>query len=144
LLGETQLKWLAAHLDEPRRQGKPVIVMVHHQPQLPETQQEIAAPAAKPIKISGIMDTKELMDILVPRRQVKALVFGHTHAWSHQRHESGLHLVNLPAVAYVFRPEQPSAWTDCRLSDSGAKFTLHCLDKNHPKNGDIVSADWRS
>jgi hypothetical protein len=149
LLGEGQLKWLSGVLDEPKRKGKAVIVMVHHQPQMPATEQifvptpTAGKPAPKPEKISGIKDTRELMDVLVPRRNVKALVFGHTHAWSHRKMESGLHLVNLPTVAYVFNPVQPSGWVDCVVGEGGAKFTLNCLDKKYPKHGEVVEADWR-
>lgn len=144
LLGDEQLKWLTATLDDPKRKSKPTIVMVHHQPEIEAARQETAGSATtKPSKIGGITDTAALMEILAPRKNVKALVFGHTHVWSHKKLDNGLHLVNLPALAYVFRPEQPSAWVDCALSDTGAKFTLNCLDKTHPKHGDTVDAPWR-
>jgi 3',5'-cyclic-AMP phosphodiesterase len=41
--------------------------------------------------------------VLVPRRQVKAYVHGHTYRWGLEEHE-GIHIVNTRAVAYVGRP----------------------------------------
>jgi Icc protein len=143
VLGEAQLAWLGRVLDAPRRQGKPVIVMVHHQPEMAATEQVSAGASTKPSKIGGITDTPAFMAVVAPRKNVKAVVFGHTHVWAHKRLENGLHLVNLPAVAYVFRPEQPSAWTDWAIADDGAKVTLHCLDKQHPKEADVLDLSWR-
>jgi 3',5'-cyclic-AMP phosphodiesterase len=136
VVGEAQLAWLKATLDA--RRDRNVLVMVHHDPHLPAPATQ---PTTKPIKISGITDTPALMDVLLPRRQVKALFFGHTHVWS-QKQIDGLHLVNLPAVAYVFG-KQPSAWTDCRLSAGGATLELHCIDPKHAKQGEHVELKWR-
>jgi Icc protein len=126
-LGSTQLEWLAAELD--RRDDRPAMVMLHHQPDKPDG--------------GGLTDTKALLEVLRPRRQVKAYFFGHTHVWTN-RDQDGLHLVNLPPVAYVFSPEQPSGWVDARLSDAGAAFTLHSLDTTHPKHGKTVELSWRT
>lgn len=128
LLGEAQLAWLKAALDE--RRDRPVIVLVHHQPdrrKLP----------------SGLIDTGPLMDLLVPRKQVKALLYGHTHEWDVTQRD-GLHCVNLPAVAYVFTPGQPSGWVDCRLDDDRMALELRCLDTTHSKHGDRHELIWRS
>lgn len=137
VIGEAQLAWLKATLDA--RKDRNVLVMVHHDPYLPAP---ATRPTTRPVKISGITDTPALMDVLLPRRQVKALFFGHTHVWS-QKQVDGLHLVNLPACAYVFGKAQPSAWTDCRLSAGGATLELRCIDPNHARQGERVELKWR-
>ena len=101
ILGKEQRDWLAGALDASG--DKPAIVVLHHNPNLDANSK------------SGIADTAELFAVILPRKRVKALVFGHSHNWNIQQRE-GLHLVNLPAIAYVFAKNQPSAWVDCNLS----------------------------
>ena len=74
-----------------------------------------------------LADAEELLAILRPRTQVKALVFGHTHTWS-LRGDDGIHLVNLPAVGYPFAVEQPIGW--CRLEPraDGATIAVRSVD----------------
>jgi 3',5'-cyclic AMP phosphodiesterase CpdA len=129
LLGPEQLAWLAAALD--RRRDKPALVMMHHHPQVDAAE-----------KISGLRDTDALLGLLLPRRHVKALFFGHTHRWS-LTEQDGLHLVNLPAVAYVFAKAQPSGWVDCRLRADGAKLELRSLAPAHPAHGVVRELRWR-
>ncbi|HZZ45068.1 MAG TPA: metallophosphoesterase [Tepidisphaeraceae bacterium] len=131
LLGPEQLAWLQSTLDA--RQSKPVIVMLHHQPQIHEPKHHF----------NGLIDTPALMDILLPRKQVKLLLFGHTHQWSYKQTQ-GLHLVNLPTTAYVFDPKQPAAWVDCQLQPASGQLQLHCLDKSHPHNNQILDLPWRA
>ena len=127
-LGEKQLHWLCSALDA--RQQRPAIVMVHHQPDQSE-------------KPSGLTDTKALLDALLPRRNVKALFYGHTHHWEVSQREQ-MHCVNLPAVAYVFKAGDPSGWVDAQLRESGMRIELRCLDKSHPKNGETFDLTWRA
>jgi len=132
-LGVDQLRWLAMALDE--RLDKPAIVMAHHNPQF--------TPPADGQTWNGIQDTAELFDILQQRRQVKALIFGHTHVWKVEQRER-LQLINLPPVAYVFSPEQPSGWVEARLRANGLQLTLRTHDKTakHPQSGQIVDIAW--
>jgi 3',5'-cyclic AMP phosphodiesterase CpdA len=130
--GEQQLKWLAETLDADK--SKPALVMVHHNP-------EIGDAAGKK---GGLADTEALLSLLSARKQAKALFYGHSHRWTHDRRDDGLHLVNLPANAYVFAPEQPSAWVDTRVEDSGATLELRCLDPKHPWSGQKVTLEWRN
>ena len=125
LLGKAQLEWLARALDA--RASKPAIVLAHHYLFLP----------------GGLEDSDALLDVLVPRRQVKAYVFGHSHAWKHTTWQ-GIHLLNLPAVSWVFDNSQPHGWVDLTLTTSGATVVLHALDKKHPKNGERLDLKWRS
>lgn len=127
-LGPQQLQWLATALDSQR--NKPAIVMVHHDADLRRD-------------TTGLTDTQALLDILLPRRHVKALLYGHTHHWDVTHHE-GLHCVNLPAVAYVFRPGDPSGWVDAHFEDDGMTMHLLCVDKTHHANNQRVEMAWRS
>ena len=129
-LGDEQRAWLAKALDA--HTAKPALVMVHHNP----------IPAA-PGKKSGLLDTEELLAILLPRRHVKALFFGHTHTWRFAE-QDGLHLVNLPAVAYPFTPTEVTGWVDAKLSEKGATLTLHAHDTQHAAHGKITEIAWRS
>jgi Icc protein len=128
-LGEPQLHWLATALDA--LPDKPAIVMVHHNPD------------PKNPNTSALTDTDALLDILLPRRQVKAYIFGHTHHWSHQEHE-GIHFVNLPPTAYVFQAGDPNGWVHCTLNDHGGKFELRALDAEHDKHGETLDLKWRT
>jgi 3',5'-cyclic AMP phosphodiesterase CpdA len=128
-LGEEQLRWLAGALDA--RPGKPALVVVHHDPQW--------SPA---VLRTGLVDTERLWAVLAGRPQVKALIFGHTHRWHRERRE-GIHLINLPPVAYVFNQGMPSGWVEARLGERGAVLTLHTLDAGHRQNGETVELTWR-
>jgi 3',5'-cyclic AMP phosphodiesterase CpdA len=130
-LGEAQLDWLAKALDA--RPKKPALVFVHHHPELGFN-----------LIRGGIADTAALMGVLSPRRQVKALVYGHTHVWSHRQQPDGLHLVNLPSTAYVFSGRQPNGWVDAQLQATGARLQLHTLDPRHPLQGQQLSLAWRA
>jgi 3',5'-cyclic AMP phosphodiesterase CpdA len=129
LLGKEQLDWLARTLDE--NAEKPALVMVHHNPGLDGGN-------------FGLKDTVALLEILRPRRQVKAYIFGHTHNWHTEQDGSGLHLVNLPPVAYVFQPGLPSGWVRADLEQNGMRLELRCVDPAHKAHGQVVSLSWRT
>jgi 3',5'-cyclic AMP phosphodiesterase CpdA len=127
-LGREQLAWLAKALDA--RPEKPALVVVHHDPQWSE-----------PAKRTGLIDTESLFDVLVPRKQVKVVIFGHTHRWHRDRHQ-GIHLINLPPVAYLFDTVSPNGWVEMRLREDGAVLTLHALDVKHRQHGETVELGW--
>jgi Icc protein len=128
-LGDPQRSWLAQALDA--RPGKPALVMVHHNPI-----------SADSVKKTGLLDAAQLLEILLPRRHVKAVFFGHTHVWR-QYEQDGLHLINLPAVAYPFRPEELTGWVDCKLRDGGASLDPRAHDLQHSGHGKVVELTWR-
>ncbi|AMV37503.1 metallophosphoesterase family protein [Planctomyces sp. SH-PL62] len=127
LLGDSQRAWLTKTLDE--APDAPTLVLFHHH--LDDV------PGA-------LTDAKPLLEILRPRKQVKALVFGHTHTWR-RAEDDGLHLVNLPAVAYHFNDPQPLGW--CRLEPhrdgQGATLELRCVDGDRSKHGERIELAWR-
>lgn len=128
LLGPEQLAWLRRALDARRR--RPAIIVLHHHLDLePNT--------------VGLKDTEALLAVIRPRTQVKACIFGHTHRWGLAQDESGIHMVNLPPTAYVFREEFPSGWVEARVRTDGMRLRLWCLNDQHPQHGQEVELTWR-
>jgi predicted phosphodiesterase len=128
LLGEMQLTWLAKELDA--RAGKPALLMAHHN-------------LDTKANTHGLTDTKAFFDVILPRKQVKAYFYGHTHAWHIQKH-GDLHLVNIPTTAWLFDQKQPRGFVSAHLHASGATLVLHSLDKKHPKHGEKIELLWRT
>jgi hypothetical protein len=128
LLGQDQLTWLGQTLDA--NPEKPALVLVHHNPGFSGN--------------IGLKDTKALFEIIRPRKQVKAYIFGHTHTWRVEQDSSGLHLINLPAVSYVFQAGEPSGWVAATLGQAGMKLELHCIDPTHKANGQTFNLKWRA
>lgn len=127
-LGEPQLKWLAEALDA--HADKPAIIFGHHHP-------------VKGNAGTGLKDTDALFEVLMPRRQVKAYIFGHTHHWQTKKWED-IHLVNLPPTAYPFTQTDPNGWVQLDLAEKGATLELHALDPHHKANGERVELQWRA
>jgi Icc protein len=127
-LGEDQLKWLAATLDANR--NVPAVIVVHHNP-------------GEDNKIGGLKDTNALLEIIRPCHQVKAWIYGHTHNWKVTQDSSGVHLVNLPPVAYIFREGDPSGWVHATTRRDGLKLELRTIDPNHKAQGQLVDLKWR-
>jgi Icc protein len=129
-LGEAQRAWLARALDE--NTDKPALVTVHHHPAMGDA-------TGFPLE-----DTTALMEILRPRRHVKAWFFGHTHRWGVYHDESGLYLVNFPPVAYLFEEGRPNGWVHATLQPQGARLELRCLDRTRQDHGQVVDLVWRA
>lgn len=129
-LGDQQRAWLAKELDA--RAGKPALVMLHHNPN-----------PADGSKTTGLKDTSELLEILLPRKHVKMLFFGHSHTWRLSE-QDGMHLVNLPAVAYRFKPEEVTGWVDCLLGERGATLEVRAHDTTHSEHGRKRELAWRA
>jgi Icc protein len=129
-LREPQRAWLAKTLDaEPRAA---TVALVHHNP---KTTAENAWQC--------LWDTDELLAILRPRNQVKALMFGHSHRWDLRR-DGDLHFINLPAVGYPFAPEQPLAWCRFEPQVDGVTIELHRIDGEPAKDLEPVELKWRA
>lgn len=125
LLGKAQRLWLADSLDASR---KPALVIVHHT--LGDNDGEL-------------LDAPRLFDIVKTRRQVKAVLFGHSHVYSYETWE-GIHLINLPAVGYNFRDSEPVGWVEARLRADGASFRLRAFGGNMAGDGKTTEVKWRS
>jgi 3',5'-cyclic AMP phosphodiesterase CpdA len=127
-LGDAQRAWLAAALDA--QQQKPAILVAHHY-------------LDDGVGKQPLQDTKEFLEIIVPRKQVKAFIYGHSHDWKVSRHASGIHLINLPPVAYVFSAGKPSGYVLATMQAGGIRLQLKCVDRNHPMHGQVVPLKWR-
>lgn len=130
-LGESQLAWLDRSLrDAPDR---PTIIVVHHNPQ--STPEELK-------KNTGLVDTAGLMSVVDRHPKVKAWIFGHTHVWDVKTRKSGLHLINLPPVAYAFNKERPQGWVSARVDQHGMTLELRSLNLAHPQHGEKKRLEW--
>jgi 3',5'-cyclic-AMP phosphodiesterase len=122
------LDWLGAALD--KNADKPALVLVHHNLGLGANM--------------GLKDTTALLDVIRPRKQVKAYIFGHTHTWNVEQDSSGIHLINLPPVAYVFQEGQPSGWVHATVENKKMRLELSCVDKTHKSHGQKIELEWRA
>ena len=127
LLGPEQLAWLAKALDE--HPNKSAIILIHHNPGLSGN--------------VGLKDTLAFFEVIRPRKQVKAYIFGHTHKWEVRQDESGIHLINLPPVAYIFRAGDPAGWVHATVEQSGMRLELRSVDPSHKAHGEVVKLEWR-
>ncbi|MFO0957763.1 MAG: metallophosphoesterase [Isosphaeraceae bacterium] len=126
LLGDAQRGWLTRALDaEPART---TVLFVHHNPAKDE---------------GALNDYEALLEIIQPRRRVKAVVFGHTHRWEHEDRD-GLHLLNLPAVAYPFAKDQPLGWVRVEPKTGGIGLELRCIGGDKTKDRQKKDLVWRS
>jgi 3',5'-cyclic AMP phosphodiesterase CpdA len=128
VLGQEQLDWLADQLD--RRACKPALIMVHHNPDWREN-------------TTGLTDTEPLFQVCEKRRHVKAIFYGHTHHVIFTQ-KQGIHLVNLPPVAYVFRQGDPSGWMDAEVRKDGIDLRLRSVDPSHPLHDQLTQLHWSS
>jgi hypothetical protein len=128
LLGQKQLDWLAGALDANR--DKPALVLVHHNPGLTGN--------------LGLKDTAAFLEVIRPRKQVKAYIFGHTHAWNVWKDQCGIHLINLPPVSYVFQAGEPAGWVHALLAKKGMRLELRCVDPAHKAQGEVHELLWRA
>jgi 3',5'-cyclic AMP phosphodiesterase CpdA len=128
-LGEEQLSWLGERLN--KTPDKPALLVAHHYPK-------------NAADDNGLGDTEAFLNVIGPRRQVKGYIFGHSHAWSLKQREDGLHFVNLPANAWLFKEENPRGFVDAQLEEKGCVLTLHCLDRADKRHGEKHELAWRS
>jgi Icc protein len=126
LLGKAQRDWLAKYLKN--SDGKPVVIFVHHT--LGDGDNEL-------------LDAEYLFEMAVPARQVKAIFYGHSHAYSFKKRED-LHLINIPAVGYNFSDSEPVGWTNAIFNPKGVDLTLNSFGGNQKDNGRTTSLVWRT
>jgi 3',5'-cyclic AMP phosphodiesterase CpdA len=129
LLGQEQLQWLASSLDA--NPDQPALVMIHHNPGINGGNM-------------GLKDTLALFDVIRPRKQVKAYIYGHTHHWAVEKDGSGIHLINLPPVGYVFTQGEPSGWVHANLGTDEMRVELRCVDQTHKAHGQKMTLPWRT
>lgn len=125
-LGEDQITWLKHALQA--HQDKPVILFAHHYPQW-------HGAGGQHFGRNGLQDGDDLFAAVTDHEHVRAFLFGHSHRWEVGRTYRHVALINQPAVAYVFREEQPSAFLHARFEPQGMNLQLECLDTRHPWHG---------
>lgn len=126
LLGKDQRKWLAEFLAT--NADKPIVLFVHH------TLED---------NDGDLMDAEKMFEIISPHRQVKALFYGHSHVWARTQRE-GIELVNLPAVGYNFRDQDPVGWVDAKFDPEGVSLTLRAIGGNKTEDRRITRLNWRA
>jgi 3',5'-cyclic-AMP phosphodiesterase len=132
-IGERQLRWLTSALDSFR--DKPAVIVAHHNPRLGGDPRHFPG---------GLTDSKQLWDVLEPRRWVKAYIHGHIHDRSYAEHQ-GIHIVNTPATSYVADPQvSTTGWTTAQLTADSMTLTTHTTDEQHPWNRDTKTLFWRA
>lgn len=133
VLGDLQLGWLDRTLAS--LPAKPTVVMAHHNPQQPLT--------GEGQKHTGMMDSDAMFQVLGKHKKVKAFVYGHTHNWSQSRHEAtGIHLINLPPVAYTFGADRPNGWVIAYATPEKLVFELRALNPAHEQHKQQVEILW--
>ena len=126
LLGKAQRTWLQQYLQT--SDDRPVILFFHHSLRDED---------------GDLQDLPRLFDIIKPVAKVKALVYGHSHEYGFSDFE-GIHLINLPAVAFSFGNDQPIGWVEARLGRAGGEFVLHAIGGNTDQDGRAKQLRWRS
>ena len=126
LLGRNQRTWLQNTLAD--GDDKPTMLFFHHT--LGDGD-------------GDLLDVPRLFELIKPAKQVKALVFGHSHVYSFNEFE-GIHLINLPASGYNFNDSQPVGWVEARLAGAGGDFILHTVGGNTQADGSTKTLHWRS
>jgi 3',5'-cyclic-AMP phosphodiesterase len=124
-LGLAQRTWLETYLKA--APAKPTMIFFHHT--LGDGDNDL-------------LDAERLFRIIEPLRQVKAVVFGHSHVFRVQERD-GIQLINLPAIGYNFADHAPVGWVEATLSRDGADLKLHAIGGNTDKHGTVTSLSWR-
>ena len=125
LLGKAQRQWLENYLNT--SDETPTILCLHHT--LGDGD-------------GDLLDVPRLFDILKPSRKVKAIVYGHSHAYRLSEYE-GVHLINIPATCCTFAEGEPVGWVEAKLTAKGGCFTLHAICANTDKDGSTTKLTWR-
>jgi len=125
LLGKAQRQWLENYLKE--SDDTPTILCFHH---------------ALTDSDGDLLDVPRLFSMIAPIRKVKAIVYGHSHAYGFSEFE-GIHLINLPAVGYNFNDSEPIGWVEARLGNRGGDFVLHAIGGNLDQDGSVTKLAWR-
>jgi 3',5'-cyclic AMP phosphodiesterase CpdA len=124
LLGREQRSWLAMNLA--RMADRPTALLVHHT--LGDGD-------------GDLLDVDRLFDLLKPHRHVQAIFYGHSHVWNRQERE-GIQLINLPAVGYNFRDQDPVGWVQAWFHPRGVRLKLRAFAGNRERDDEEVEIEW--
>jgi 3',5'-cyclic AMP phosphodiesterase CpdA len=124
LLGKAQRAWLAGFLEN--ADDRATVIFVHHT--LGDGD-------------GDLLDADRLFELIRPHPQVKAIFYGHSHVWE-VTERGAVHLVNLPAVGYNFRDEDPVGWVEAEFTSTGVELILHAMAGNRGKDGTRQVVRW--
>jgi 3',5'-cyclic-AMP phosphodiesterase len=124
LLGKEQRAWLKDYVAT--KSDKPLIIFVHHT--LTDND-------------GDLLDAHHLFESVAPHKHVKAIFFGHSHVWEIKQRDH-LQLINLPAIGYTFRDQEPIGWVDARFDRNGVDLTLRAIGGNTSQDRKITRVDW--
>ena len=125
LLGRSQREWLAGYL--PVVRDRPIVLAVHHT--LGDND-------------GDLLDADRLFALLRLHRHVQAVIYGHSHVWQLGKRDR-IHLINLPAVGYNFRDQDPVGWVEARFRSRGVTLTLRGSAGNRNEDGKSTTLAWR-
>lgn len=123
-LGKAQRDWLEKYL--PTAKDRPAALFVHHSLENND---------------GDLVDVDHLFEILKPNKHVKAIFYGHSHVWSLTERQR-VKLVNLPAVAYNFRDQDPLGWVEASFHPKGVDLTMRAFAGNTTDNGRAFNIKW--
>lgn len=124
LLGQAQRKWLTDFLVQ--ADDRPIVFFFHHT--LGDGD-------------GDLLDFERVYRIMKPYRQVKAIFYGHSHAYSVAQRDH-IYLINQPATGYNFSDAQPVGWLDAKFTPQGVGLTLHAIGGNLEENGQTKQIEW--
>jgi 3',5'-cyclic AMP phosphodiesterase CpdA len=124
LLGKEQRAWLSQFIAT--KSDRPLAIFVHH------TLED---------NDGDLLDAHQLFDMIAPHPHVKAIFFGHSHVWSITERQN-VKLINLPAVGYNFRDQDPVGWVDAKFDSLGVDLTLRAFGGNTTGDRKITRVDW--
>ncbi|PYI87904.1 MAG: hypothetical protein DME26_04630 [Verrucomicrobia bacterium] len=124
LLGKAQREWLARYLES--SDARSTVLFVHHTLKDGD---------------GDLLDVTRLFEMIRPHKKVKAIFYGHSHEYAIGQ-ESGVHLVNLPAVGYNFNDKEPVGWVDAMFTSEGVDLVLKASWGNRSNDGKTISLTW--
>ena len=123
-LGKAQRDWLAKYL--PTAKDRPVAIFVHHSLENND---------------GDLVDVDHLFEILKPNKHVKSIIYGHSHVWSITERQR-VKLINLPAIGYNFRDQDPVGWVEASFHRKGVELTMRAFAGNTADNGKKFDVKW--